>query len=38
MVDMVDRIQYGQDISKAYYVGPNDQVSDNPHSFGLNVG
>ena len=38
MVDMVDRIQHGNDTSKAYYVTPNGQVGDIPYSFGLNVG
>ena len=38
MVDMVDRIQYGHDTSKAFSVGPNDQVDDNPYSSWLNAG
>ena len=38
MVDMVDRIQYGNDTSKACSVGSNDQVGDDPYSFGLNAG
>ena len=38
MVDMVDRIMYGNDTSKAFYVAPNDQVGDNAYSFGLNAG